>query len=114
MAKHTIPKTVALKALLSETSGQQILAEMLGFVADRLIALDVDHLFGAEAHERSAGRSNSPADQRHFSPNSQQRKVPPGQLTKGRIKNLYLLFDLRRRAARVVELILADVNGAPS
>jgi putative transposase len=31
---------------------------MLGFVADRLMALDIDRLCGAEPHERSADRSN--------------------------------------------------------
>ncbi len=36
MAEDTISETAALKALLSETSDHQILAEMLGFVADRL------------------------------------------------------------------------------
>ena len=36
MTKETISETAALKALLSETADHQILAEMLGFVADRL------------------------------------------------------------------------------
>ena len=31
---------------------------MLGFVADRLMALDVDQLCGADAHERNAERVN--------------------------------------------------------
>ena len=52
MTKETISETAALKALLSETADHQILAEMLGFVADRLMALDVDQ------HERSGGRVN--------------------------------------------------------
>ena len=42
MTKETISETAALKALLSETADHQILAGMLGFVADRLMALDVD------------------------------------------------------------------------
>ena len=58
MTKDTIAETAALKALLSETADHQILAEMLGFVADRLMALDVDQLCGAGAHERSTGRVN--------------------------------------------------------
>ena len=58
MTKDTIPETAALKALLSETADHQILAEMLGFVADRLMALDVDQLCGAGAHERATGRVN--------------------------------------------------------
>lgn len=58
MTLDTISETAALKALLSETADHQILAEMLGFVADRLMALDVDQLCGAEAHERSNGRLN--------------------------------------------------------
>jgi len=41
MTKDTIVETAALKALLSETADHQILTEMLGFVADRLMALDV-------------------------------------------------------------------------
>ena len=58
MTKETISETAALRALLSETADHQILAEMLGFVADRLMALDVDQLCGAGVHERSAGRVN--------------------------------------------------------
>lgn len=58
MTKDTISETAALKALLSETADHQIMAEMLGLVADRLMALDVDQLCGAEAHERSNGRLN--------------------------------------------------------
>jgi transposase-like protein len=58
MTKDTISETVALKALLSEAADHQILAEVLGFVADRLMALDVDLLCGAGPHERSAARVN--------------------------------------------------------
>ena len=58
MTKDTISETAALKALLSETADHQILAEMLGFVADRLMALDVDQLCGAGSHERSVERMN--------------------------------------------------------
>jgi len=58
MTKDTIAETMALKALLSETADQQVLVEMLGFVADRLMALDVDQLCGAGAHERRAERVN--------------------------------------------------------
>ena len=58
MTKDTISETAALKALLSDTADHQILAEMLGFVADRLMALDVDQLCGAGAHERRAERVN--------------------------------------------------------
>ena len=58
MTKDTISETAALKALLSETSDHQVLAEMLGFVANRLMALDVDQLCGAGAHERSTDRVN--------------------------------------------------------
>ncbi len=42
MTKDTLSETAALRALLSETSDTHMLAEMLGFVADRLMALDVD------------------------------------------------------------------------
>jgi len=56
MTKVTITETATLKALLSETADHQILAEMLGFVADRLMAPDVDQLCGVGAHERSAER----------------------------------------------------------
>ena len=56
MTKDTLSETAALRALLSQTSDTHLLAEMLGFVADRLMALDVDQLCGAGAHERSADR----------------------------------------------------------
>ncbi len=40
------------------TSDSNLLAEMHGFVADRLMALDVDQLCGASVHERSSDRMN--------------------------------------------------------
>jgi transposase-like protein len=58
MTKASLSDTAALRALLSETSDTNLLAQMLGFVADRLMALDVDHLCGAGAHERSGERVN--------------------------------------------------------
>jgi len=58
MTKDSLSETAALKALLSETSDHQLLAEMLGFVADRLMALDVEQLCGAGAHERCDDRVN--------------------------------------------------------
>ena len=58
MTKRTMTETAALKALLSETPDHQVLAEMPGFVADRPMALDVDQLRGAGAHERSTDRGN--------------------------------------------------------
>lgn len=58
MTKDTLSETAALRAILSEASDTQLLVEMLGFVADRLMALDVDQLCGAEAHERSDDRLN--------------------------------------------------------
>ena len=56
MTKDKLSETASLRALLSETADAHILAEMLSFVADRLMALDVDQLCGAGAHERSAER----------------------------------------------------------
>lgn len=52
MAKNSLSKTAALPTLLSVTSDSTLLAEMLGFGADRLIALDVDQLCGA-THPRA-------------------------------------------------------------
>lgn len=43
MTKDKLSETAALRALLSETPDTHLLAEMLGFVADRLMALDVEH-----------------------------------------------------------------------
>ena len=42
MTKDTLSETAALRVLLSETPDAHVLAEMLGFVAERLMALDVD------------------------------------------------------------------------
>lgn len=58
MTKNTVAETAALKALLSETADHQILSGWLGFVADPPMALDVDQLCGAGAHERSDARVN--------------------------------------------------------
>ena len=58
MTKDSLPETAALRALLSETCDTRLLAEMLGFVADRLMALDIDQLCGACAHECSDDRVN--------------------------------------------------------
>lgn len=54
MTKDKLSETAALRALLSETPDKHVLAEMLGFVADRLMALDVDQLCGAGLQELSA------------------------------------------------------------
>nr|WP_323775705.1 hypothetical protein [Leisingera sp.] len=59
MTKDSLSDAATLRALLSETSGTNLLAEMLGFVADRLMPRDVDQLCGAGAHERS-GDVNRP------------------------------------------------------
>lgn len=58
MTKETLSEIEALKALLSEGPDHLVLAEMLGFVADRLMSLDADQLCGAGKHERSADRAN--------------------------------------------------------
>jgi transposase-like protein len=58
MTTDTISQTVALKALLSQTADNQLLVEMLGYVADRLMALDADGLCGAGAYERTTNRTN--------------------------------------------------------
>jgi len=49
---------MALKALLEKASDSELLAEMIGFVVNRLMALDADGLWCAEAHQRSSDRSN--------------------------------------------------------
>lgn len=58
MTKQSIAEIEALKALLLEGPDHLVLAEMLGFVADRLMALDADQLCGAGKNERSANRAN--------------------------------------------------------
>lgn len=58
MTETNIAEIEALRALLSESSDTAVLAEMLGFVADRLMALDVDQRCGAGKHERHAERAN--------------------------------------------------------
>lgn len=58
MTKEILSEIESLKALLSEGPDHLVLAEMLGFVADRLMALDADQLCGAGKHERSSARAN--------------------------------------------------------
>jgi transposase-like protein len=49
---------MALKALLEKASDTEMLAGMLGFVADRLMSLDVELLCNAGPHERAEERTN--------------------------------------------------------
>jgi len=58
MTEKNVAEIEALRALLSESSDTAVLAEMLGFVADRLMALDVDQLCAAGVNERTAHRTN--------------------------------------------------------
>jgi putative transposase len=49
---------MTLKALLEKGSDDDLLREMIGFVASRMMDLDVEGLTGASWGERSAGRVN--------------------------------------------------------
>ena len=47
---------IALRALLEKGSDTTFLREMIGFAAERLMALETEPLCGAGPGERSAGR----------------------------------------------------------
>jgi transposase-like protein len=49
---------MALKAALEKASDTELLSHMLGFVAEKLMALDVDTLCNASRHERTGDRAN--------------------------------------------------------
>jgi putative transposase len=49
---------MALKALVEKTSDADILNEMIGFAANRLMAIEADALCNAGRHERTADRIN--------------------------------------------------------
>jgi transposase-like protein len=49
---------MALKAALEKASDTELLSQMLGFVAEKLMALDVDTLCNASRHERTGARAN--------------------------------------------------------
>ena len=49
---------MALKALLEKASDTELLSEMLAFVANRLMTLDVEQVCNARAHERNEKRTN--------------------------------------------------------
>jgi len=51
--------TIALKALVEKASDTDFLREMIGFAAERLMALEVDALTGASYGERSPDRAKS-------------------------------------------------------
>ena len=53
----TIDK-IALRELLKKGSDADLLREMIGFVAERLMALDVEGLCGAGHGERTPARTN--------------------------------------------------------
>ena len=50
--------SIALRALLDKGSDDDLLAEMVALVANRLMQLDVENLCGAGLHERSEERTN--------------------------------------------------------
>ncbi len=49
---------MALRELLEKASHNELLREMIAFVAGRLMELEVNGLCGAGFHERRAGRVN--------------------------------------------------------
>ena len=49
---------MALKALVEKTSDADILNQMIGFAANRLMAIEADALCNAGRHERTADRIN--------------------------------------------------------
>ncbi len=49
---------MALKALIEKGSDTELLSEMLAFVANRLMALDVEQLCNARPHEGNGERIN--------------------------------------------------------
>ena len=49
---------MTLKALLEKGSDDDLLREMIGFVANRMMDVDVEGLTGASWNERSATRTN--------------------------------------------------------
>jgi transposase-like protein len=115
MTKDTIPETAALKALLSETSDHEILAEMLGFVADRLMALDVDQLCGAGAHERSTGRVNrrNGYRERRWETRAGAVDVQIPKLRKGAYFPEFLEPRRASEKAMTAFAIVSRTNGAP-
>jgi transposase-like protein len=49
---------MTLKAALEKASDTELLSDMLGFVAEKLMALDVEQLCNASHHERTGARAN--------------------------------------------------------
>ena len=49
---------MALKALIEQASDRELLAGMLGFVAEKLMELDVESLCKASRYERNDERTN--------------------------------------------------------
>lgn len=86
MTTDSLSETAALRAPMSEMSDAHVLAEMLGFFADRLMALDIAKPGGASVHERSDDRVN------------RRNHCPPGDCTAfaGRGLPVQSLGDARR------------------
>ncbi len=58
MTEEMVSQISAFKEALSQTPDVHLLAQMVGFMADKLMELDVEALCGAGTHERSENRLN--------------------------------------------------------
>ncbi len=100
--------SIALKALIEKAPDADFLREMIGFAAERLMALGVDALCGASHGERSAERTNMRTGYREWVWESRAGAVtlPVPKLRKGS----YLPFFLepRRTAEKALVAVIQE------
>lgn len=100
--------SIALKSLIEKASDTDFLREMIGFAADRLMALEVEALTGAGYGERSADRTNSRNGYRERTWETRAGTVPLRipKLRKGSYLPAFL--EPRRTAERALVAVIQE------
>jgi len=100
--------TIALKGLIEKASDTDFLREMIGFAAERLMALEVQGLTGAGYGERNADRSNSRNGYRERTWETRAGSVPL-QIPKLRKGSYFPTFlEPRRTAEKALVAVIQE------
>ena len=98
--------TMALRALLEKSSDTELLREMVGFTAQRLMDLEAESLTGAPYGKRSEGRVNQ---RNGFRDRTWETRAGTIELRVPKLRIEFLRM-LARRSLRGVKLVISDAH----